>query len=57
MKHFTIQMPEPLLDIIKQLVRQGHFHNPSHAMKTLMIVGLVEYVKQYYAVKEAEADA
>jgi Arc/MetJ-type ribon-helix-helix transcriptional regulator len=55
-KVFSMDMPIQLESILIDLVKQGHFPSKSEAARALILIGLVEYLKQYYAIKEAEAD-
>ena len=51
-----MDMPIQLENILIDLVKQGHFPSKSEAARALILIGLVEYLKQLAALKEAEPD-
>jgi Arc/MetJ-type ribon-helix-helix transcriptional regulator len=56
MRVFSMDMPIQLESILIDLVEQGHFPSKSEAARTLIVIGLVEYLKQLAALKEDGKD-
>jgi Arc/MetJ-type ribon-helix-helix transcriptional regulator len=54
-KVFSCHLSREFDAILSDLVKLGHFHTKSDAARCLITIGLVEYLKQYYALK-AEPD-
>jgi Arc/MetJ-type ribon-helix-helix transcriptional regulator len=54
MRVFTMDMPIQLENILIDLVKQGHFPSKSEAARTLIVIGLVEYLKQLAALEDGK---
>jgi Arc/MetJ-type ribon-helix-helix transcriptional regulator len=55
-KVFSMDMPIQLENILLDLVKQGHFPSKSEAARALILIGLVEYLKQLAALKEVDVN-